>query len=399
MRNILAAAVLPLLALGQTPPDAKALLKETTDILLKHKSYQLEQEAVIDLSGPTPFRMDMAVKMAASNPGKLRIEANSQAGDVVIVSDGENTWVYVGSLKQYTKAAAASNPESLVTSMMPGINDVTNQLQSRDTYVSAEIVREEPVDLGGQKKDCYVVEAKLAKIKLPGGIEMSGGIQKAWIDKASRLTLKQTVTANMQGGVIPDPVQVNQAVTVTSATLDAPVPDSEFAFTPPEGTREVKEFTAPVKIYADLTGQTAADFKLPAVDGKAVSLKDLHGQVVLLDFWATWCGPCRRDLPVFEKLHQEFSRSGLVVLGLNSGEEPEAVTKFLLTTKLSYPILLAAETGATRQYSVKALPTVVLIDREGKIVLYHVGTGSESELREKLAKLGLGNPPDKQAPK
>src|SRR5579871_819354 len=261
-RPILAAALLPFLALSQTTPDARALLKETTDILLKHKSYQLEQEAVIDLSGPTPFRMDMSVKMAVSNPGKLRIEANSQAGDVLIISDGENTWVYAGSLKQYTKTAAASSPESLVTSMMPGITDVADQLQSKDTYLSAEIAGEEPLDVGDQKKQCYVVQARLAKIKLPGNIEMSGGVQKAWIDKVSRLTLKQTMTANMQGGVIHDPVQMNQAVTVTSAQLDAPIADSEFAFSPPEGTREVKEFTAPIKVYADLAGQPAADFKL-----------------------------------------------------------------------------------------------------------------------------------------
>ena len=118
-------------------------------------------------------------------------------------------------------------------------------------------------------------------------------------------------------------------------------------------------------------------------------MQDLKGKFVLLDFWATWCGPCRRDLPAVEKLHQEFHRKGLVVLGVDGGEDSETVSQFLLSSKLSYPILLAADSGMLLSYSVNAFPTVVLIDADGKIVFYHVGSGGDKALRENLAKLGL----------
>jgi thiol-disulfide isomerase/thioredoxin len=193
----------------------------------------------------------------------------------------------------------------------------------------------------------------------------------------------------MQGGPLTAPAQMNQAVIVISQKLDTPVPDSSFTFTPPEGAKLVTEFKGPVKANADLTGQEAADFKLKSVTGKEFSLQDLKGKFVLLDFWATWCAPCRHDLPAVEKLHQEFHRKGLVVLGVDGGEDSGTVNEFLLSSKLSYPILLTPNSDVMLSYSVTAFPTVVLIDADGKIVFYHVGAGGDKALRESLAKLGL----------
>ena len=374
---------------AQDLPDARKLIKETGDILLAHKSYQLEQRAVVDVTGSLPARVEMVVKIAASHPGRLRIESSGKMGDSLIVSNGEATWMYIGALKQYTKTAAAATPESLVRSLVPGMAGVMDQLKAKDPYVSAKITGEEQVEVDGQKYDCYVVEARLDTITLPVSIEMANGIQKLWVDKVSKLTLKQTMTATMQGGSLTAPAQMNEATTVISQKLDAPMTDAMFNFTPPEGAKLVPEFTGGVKANSDLTGQAAADFKLKSVDGKDFSLQDLHGKFVLLDFWATWCMPCRHDLQVMEKIHQEFHKKGLIVLGIDGDEDADTVNEFLPTAKLSYPILLTAASGVITSYSVKAFPTVVLIDADGKIVFYHVGSGVEKALRESLAKLGL----------
>jgi len=98
---------------------------------------------------------------------------------------------------------------------------------------------------------------------------------------------------------------------------------------------------------------------------------------------------------VMEKLHREFSSSGLVVLGLNAGEDAETVGKFLQTAKLSYPVLLGVDEELAHGYGVNAFPTVVLIDREGQIALFRVGAGGEAALRESLAQLGLRSTPAK----
>jgi len=385
-----AAQTTPTAAQTTAAPDARALLKETADALLQHKFYQLDQRAAVDMQGINPIRMEMTVKMAVSHPGKLRIESGGQLGSALIVSDGENTWMYIAGLKQYTKTASASAPEYLLKSLMPGMTDVVDKLKAKDPYTEAKVTGEEPVEVDGQKFDCYVVEAKLAKITLPGAVDMTDTIQKAWIEKASKLTLKLTVTATMTGPGMKAPVQMNQAVTVTAMKVDAPVPDSMFTFAPPEGVKEVPDFKS-AKIQADPTGHIAADFKLKAVDGKEYSLQDLRGKIVLLDFWATWCSPCRRELPMMEKLHREFNTSGLVVLGMDAGENAETVAKFLQTTKLSYPVLLGVDGELAHTYDVNAFPTVILIDRQGQIALFRVGAGSEAALREQLAQLGLAS--------
>ncbi len=199
MKRITVVLLLALRAFAQDQPDARALLKETADVLLHHKSYQVDQRAVIEMGGSVPTRLEMMVKITVSSPGKLRIESSGKMGESVIVSDGEYTWMYVGMIKQYTKTAAASTPESLVKSLVPGMSSVIDQMKAKDPYISAKIVGEETMEVEGQKIDCYVVEAKLDKISLPGSIEMSDGVQKVWVDKVTKLSLKQTMTRNRAG--------------------------------------------------------------------------------------------------------------------------------------------------------------------------------------------------------
>ena len=383
--------ILPAL-LAQSPPDARALMKESGDALLGARSYIIEQSIVVEITGGLESRLQMPVKLAASSPGKLRIESNGAVGNTLIVSDGENTWMYLGPLKQYTRTPAASSAEALMKSLNPGIAEMIGNMQSKDPYLEVKLAGEEVIETGGRHYECFVVESKLDKIDMPGDMKLVNGVMKTWVDKKTRLTLKQTANAIMQGGVLRRPAEMNQTINILSVKLNEPVPESLFTFTPPEGAKEVKEFQGPVKANADLSGKDAADFKLSSLDGKEFSLQALRGQVVLLDFWATWCGPCRKDLPALEKIYGEFRDRGLVMVGMNAGEDKETVSKFLAANRLSYPIALAAGMEILQNYSVTAFPTLVLIDRDGKIVLYHVGSGSEVELREALGKLGLLKP-------
>jgi len=374
---------------AQTPPDGRALIAESGHALHDAKSYVIEEALVVEMTGGLQSKVQMPVKLAASNPGRLRIESNGPVGSTLIVSNAENTWMYLGPLKQYTKTPAASSPEALMRSLNPGIADMLKDFQTKDPYLSVQVTGEATVEMGGQRLECYVVESKLDKINLPGSMTLVDGVMKMWIDKKTKLTLKQTATAVMQGGTLKAPAQMDQTITLLSVKLNEPVPDSMFQFTPPEGAKEVKEFQGPVKANPDLAGKIAGDFKLSSLDGKEFSLQAQRGKVVLLDFWATWCGPCRKDMPALEKIYADFRERGLVLIGMDVGEDRETVGKFLEQTKLSYPIVLAGEMEMLESYSVTAFPTVVLIDRDGKIALYHVGSGGETDVRAALEKLGL----------
>ena len=99
-----------------------------------------------------------------------------------------------------------------------------------------------------------------------------------------------------------------------------------------------------------------------------MTLSTLRGQVVFLNFWATWCPPCREEMPSIERLHQEFKDQGLAVLAVDVGERPTLVAKFMKDFRLSFPVLLDRGSEVWSRYGVGGLPTTILVDRRGRIV-------------------------------
>jgi thiol-disulfide isomerase/thioredoxin len=102
--------------------------------------------------------------------------------------------------------------------------------------------------------------------------------------------------------------------------------------------------------------------------GKSVSLADFKGQVVFLDFWATWCPPCRASLPEVERLFSDYQGKNLQVLGMNLDEDAADVVSFVAKKKVLYPVLLAGASDVSDRYGVGGIPHFVLIDREGRRV-------------------------------
>ncbi len=114
----------------------------------------------------------------------------------------------------------------------------------------------------------------------------------------------------------------------------------------------------------------AKDFTLPTLDGGAVTLSDLKGKVVLLDFWATWCGPCRRSTPIIVSIYNKYHKKGFVALGINLDRESDMnkVTQYVNENNMDYPILIDAFSVA-EMYKVRGIPRFVLIDKQGRIVI------------------------------
>jgi peroxiredoxin len=113
----------------------------------------------------------------------------------------------------------------------------------------------------------------------------------------------------------------------------------------------------------------APDFALQGLDGETVSLASLRGKVVLLNFWATWCPPCKAEMPDLDALHREYGAAhDFVVVGVNVEEKPETVKPFVEKNGLSFPIVLDRDSRVTTQlFGVRPLPTTLIIDREGYI--------------------------------
>jgi thiol-disulfide isomerase/thioredoxin len=137
---------------------------------------------------------------------------------------------------------------------------------------------------------------------------------------------------------------------------------------------------------AALPGYLAPDFTLPALDGAPLTLSDFRGQPVVLNFWASWCGPCRIETPHFQALHAEYG-DALVVLGVNQGESAETISRFGSEFSLTYPLLLDAGSVVNRTYGVVGLPTTLFINADGTIDSVIPGAVNQAVLQSRAAAL------------
>jgi len=137
----------------------------------------------------------------------------------------------------------------------------------------------------------------------------------------------------------------------------------------------------------------APDFALKDIDGRTVHLSDYKGKVVLLDFWATWCGPCRMEIPWFIELQREDKDRGLEVLGVSMDDNGWADVKpFLAEMKVNYRVVIGDDKTAEIYGGVDSLPTTFLIDRDGRIAVVHIGLANRKDIEDGVEQLLQSNP-------
>ncbi|MFC1748743.1 TlpA family protein disulfide reductase [Pseudomonadota bacterium] len=133
----------------------------------------------------------------------------------------------------------------------------------------------------------------------------------------------------------------------------------------------------------------APDFTLKSRSGENIKLSELRGQVVMLNFWASWCGPCRQEMPILEKLYQRYNQVGFTILGINVEADSNEALHWLKNMDVTFPILLDTMNKTSELYSVMAMPTTLLIDRDGNIRYMHKGyiPGVEDEYQQQIRAL------------
>jgi peroxiredoxin len=131
----------------------------------------------------------------------------------------------------------------------------------------------------------------------------------------------------------------------------------------------------------------APEFALTDINGKPLSLAQYKGKVVLLDFWATWCAPCKVEIPHFIALQDKYGPQGLQIVGLSMDDDAKPVVKFAEQMKINYPIAIADEKLAAKYGGVLGLPIAFVIDKEGRIVHKHVGETAPDVFEKEVAEL------------
>lgn len=146
----------------------------------------------------------------------------------------------------------------------------------------------------------------------------------------------------------------------------------------------------PALAFAVDVGEPPPEINLPDLNnGKKISLAALRGKVVLVDFWASWCAPCKEEMPVLESLHKRFKDSGLVIIGVSVDNEAANAKKFLSSVKVSFPIVHDAGKTVADSFKPPRMPTSYVIDKTGKIRFIHAGFRKEDakKLEDEITKL------------
>jgi len=137
-----------------------------------------------------------------------------------------------------------------------------------------------------------------------------------------------------------------------------------------------------------LRAEPAPSFNLQDTNGKPVKLSDYKGKVVILDFWATWCPPCRAEIPNFVELQNEYGKQGLAVIGVSLDEGGvDGVAAFAKAQGINYPIVMGNQDVANQHGGIEAIPTTFVIDPSGNVVARHEGFTDKSEFEAEIKKL------------
>lgn len=137
----------------------------------------------------------------------------------------------------------------------------------------------------------------------------------------------------------------------------------------------------------DSTGQEAIDFTLTDLDGKKVTLSDLKGKNVYINFWATWCPWCIKELPDIEKVYQEYKDKDLVILAVDLGENKDTVKSFIDQNKYNFKVLLDSDQTVAQAYNINSIPVSIFIDKDGNIAAKRVGALTAEEMQSYVKEL------------
>ena len=313
---------------------------------------------------------------------RWRERSVSGAGDHSRVFDGEELYQFEEGSDEFIRVKRSSKEEL----PQPGAY-ATADLDFRKGIERGH----SPCGLPNLDHECITLEIAIkpwVRNLTQGARKMMGGSRVLIFDQVTGLLIASRTVEN-----IDDPhggYQQEVSYKLKRMSYNNPVDETQFR-RPASVTKQVKELSRwnAEKIRRQLGGKAAPEFALTDLGGNPITLGALKGKTVLLDFWATWCGPCRADAPAIDKLYQKYHDKNLAVIGISVDEERPVVQKFLSEHPHKYPIVLTTENEMPRAYQIGVFPTYVVIDTEGNVTAATEGDKGFAELRHLLKKAGL----------
>jgi cytochrome c biogenesis protein CcmG/thiol:disulfide interchange protein DsbE len=225
---------------------------------------------------------------------------------------------------------------------------------------------------------------------------LAAGVSRLTIDSETGMLVRsdneEVIEQSLDDGPgrSPHAYKVNWTYSLTRMTYGV-VLDTALFKLPETGMREVKEFTKwdAARIRKELAGKPAPELEVTDIKGNPVSLANLKGKTVLLDFWTSWCPPCLADAPSLDKLYARYGSTNLMIIGISVNEERDIVERFLQKKPHVFPVVLTSENEMQHPYQVGKFPTYMVIAPDGTLNAAFEGDQGFGELRRHLEKAGM----------
>ena len=315
--------------------------------------------------------------------GEWREKSVSGAGNRVKIFDGQDVFTMEEDGDEFVRLKRRSKDAIPVP---------TPYLDTDADWSKAKEIERRDCPLPGEKDSCVLLEARLkqwTRPSSPGGFtRLMDGSARVLVDLENGLVLSMRVVELIQGERVS--YKSDTAYSLIHMSYGNGVDASLFKL-PATGMREVKQLSEwnAEKMRKHLAGKPAPEIMAVDIEGKRVALAAFKGRTVLLDFWTTWCPPCRADAPALDKLYDKYGDKDLMIVGISVGEDHATVAKFLTDHPHEFPILLTSENDLPPAFQIGVLPTYVVIDRDGIVASAVEGDRGFSDLRKILKKAGL----------
>ena len=380
IRMILTALCSVLACRAAVSQDADSLLARVTDTYKDLRTYHVEGEVEVRMrAGRQTQTQSYTVRVAERFPTHFHVAVEG-AEAMAFVADGTKTHVYDGTTNEYLRRSWVLRPGQ-ERADIPALFGVYKRLIERTAKAGL---------LGDTLYQHGAIDTKATLLEVIPRTDPSlheSVSYRLWVDPQTDMVVREDLTRYIPDSPYGGPLIITQTTRYTTVSVGVSPPDSIFTFSPPAGAREVNELRRFPNIPESLHGQPAKPFSLERLNGGGpVVLDSLKGRPVVLNFWATWCGPCRAEMDALQKLQNEWASYGLKMLAINQEEVPADVRPYIEANGYTFDVLLDRFGLVSLQYEVDKIPTTFVIDRKGVIREHLIGARTEADFREAIGR-------------